>query len=67
MATFGLPELIGLPILLLFYGIPVVAVVWVLLTLRAIRANQERLISLLASIERALLELRAGPSTPHQR
>ena len=67
MAILGLPELIGLPMLLLFYGLPVVAVVWVLLTLRAIRANQERLISQLASIERALLESREGPSTPQQR
>ena len=52
--SVGMPELIVLLIIGLFYGVPIAGAIWALITLQRIRADQQAMGSRLEAIERLL-------------
>jgi len=52
--SVGMPELIVLLIIGLFYGVPIAGAIWALVTLQRIRAEQQAMGSRLETIERLL-------------
>jgi hypothetical protein len=52
--SVGMPELIALLVIGLFYGVPLVAGIWALVTLYRIRQDQEAIGVRLQTIERLL-------------
>jgi hypothetical protein len=52
--SFGMPELVVLLVIGLFWGVPIVAAIWALITLNSIRTGQQAIDVRLATIERLL-------------
>jgi hypothetical protein len=54
MNTIGMPELVIVFMIVVMWGLPIAAAVWVLMTLRRIRDAQEGMRATLDSIERKI-------------
>ena len=52
--SLGMPELIVLLIIGLFYGLPIAGAIWAIITLQRIRTEQQAMGSRLETIERLL-------------
>jgi len=53
-ASFGVPELLIVTVVGMYWAIPIAFAVWVMITLRRIRAGQEAVQTKLETIERLL-------------
>ena len=52
--SLGVPELVVLLVIGLFYGVPIAGAIWAIITLQRIRTEQQAMGSRLETIERLL-------------